>query len=130
MRAYKEQVPVLMSEQSFWKSYFQSRMFHRDRTTPTPSITTTASDIFDKYEQEETIVKLDGYEGNRIVDLTMSERVEGNRPDITMQPGKVSEAKPLIKRFNRHSELVLRNGLKEYKRDWSGAEMGKVYADV
>ena len=39
---------------------------------------------------------------------TMEDHTEtGNAPDITMKAGKVKEALPLIRKFNRHSSLIL-----------------------
>ena len=47
---------------------------------------------------------------NELVNLTttMEDHYEtGNAPDITMTAGKVKESLPLIRKFNRHSSLIL-----------------------
>ena len=47
---------------------------------------------------------------NELVNLTttVEDHYEaGNSPDITMKAGKVKEALPLIRKFNRHSSLIL-----------------------
>ena len=52
------------------------------------------------------------------MDLTCTEQdhVEtGNGPDSTMKPGRVTESLPLIRKFNRHSELILEGITKSKK---------------
>jgi hypothetical protein len=42
---------------------------------------------------------------HRYIDL----KEYGNAPDISMHPGKVSQAVPIIRRLNRHAELVVKS---------------------
>lgn len=71
-------------------------------------------DLFDQFITDESGVFVDTYNGMKKVDLTKTDqdKVHGNRSDMTMRAGGVKESLPLIRRFNRHSEIVLKTGLK------------------
>ncbi|GLB37585.1 putative TFIIH p62 subunit, N-terminal domain [Lyophyllum shimeji] len=122
-RAYSENVPSKLTEESFWKRYFQSKLFHAHRA----SIRSTAAQhvvkddpIFDQYLEKED----DELEPRRqrdeavdpFVDLGATQadhETEGNEKDITMQAGRQKAALPLIRKFNEHSERLLRSALGE-----------------
>ncbi|KAI9205511.1 BSD domain-containing protein [Polychytrium aggregatum] len=119
-KAYKENVPSKMSEKDFWTTYFQSRYFRRTRFGQT---TGERDEFFDQYadeDEDDTLLvrkKLKYEPTNRLLDLsqTLEDRLEesGNKPDVSMTPGGVKTSLPLIRRFNRHSEIVLNTALKE-----------------
>ncbi len=129
-KAYQENVPLKMSETEFWKQYFLSKYFHgNSKTTSTgTSVTTTfqnsalaktANELFEQYDEEEDMnaPRSDLLQvRNKLVDLTatMEDHLNdfGNEPDMTMKPGKVRESIPLIRKFNRHSEIVLKSTIK------------------
>ncbi|KAG6918522.1 hypothetical protein DXG01_013612 [Tephrocybe rancida] len=116
-RAYSEN----LTEESFWKRYFQSKLFNAHRA----SIRSTAAQhvvkddpILDKYLEKED----DGLEPRRqrndavdvFVDLaaTLEDHdPTGNEKDITMQAGRQKGALPLIRKFNEHSERLLNSAL-------------------
>ncbi|KAF9568021.1 hypothetical protein CPC08DRAFT_655518 [Agrocybe pediades] len=122
-RAYSENVPNNLTEEQFWKRYFQSKLFNAHRA----SIRSSAAQhvvkedpIFDKYlerdddeleprrprnEQVETFVDLAA---------TNEDHEEtGNEKDITMRAGRQKAALPLIRKFNEHSERLLNAALGE-----------------
>ncbi|KAI9596677.1 hypothetical protein BDF19DRAFT_438276, partial [Syncephalis fuscata] len=102
------------SEAIFWKRYFKSRFFHRNRAVA--NTVTENDDIFDKcLEQDETAVdqskrrKID--ELPILLDLAATEgdgHMVDRRPDWPMVPGRVESARSLIKRFNHHSEQIVK----------------------
>ncbi|PPR05823.1 hypothetical protein CVT26_010103 [Gymnopilus dilepis] len=122
-KAYSENVPNKLSEEQFWKRYFQSKLFNAHRA----SIRSSAAQhvvkddpIFDKYLEKED----DDLEPRRprdeqvevFVDLaaTMEDHEEtGNEKDITMRAGRQKAALPLIRKFNEHSERLLNAALGE-----------------
>ncbi|KAI9511168.1 hypothetical protein F5148DRAFT_975611 [Russula earlei] len=118
-KAYDENVPNKLSEAEFWKRYFQSKLFHSHRA----SIRSTATQhvvkddaIFDKYlekpDDELEPRKRRGDEVDTFIDLeaTREDHEEtGNEKDVTMQAGKQRGALPLIRRFNEHSERLLKS---------------------
>lgn len=127
-KAYQELVPDKMKEAEFWKKYFLSKYFHRKRAGQSSSSSTAdKNDVFqkvlDKYMEEEEAdaepspkrLKLD-HEVNKFIDLaTTTEDISdrnGTTPDSTMRPGGVRAALPLIRKFNRLSEMVLKNTIK------------------
>lgn len=101
----------MLSEKEFWQTYFQSKFFHRTRGVV---VDDSKEDLFDQFVTDESGAFVDAYNGIKRVDLTgtESDRVHGNRTDLTMRAGSVKESLPLIRRFNRHSEIVLKTGLK------------------
>ncbi|KAI8051693.1 hypothetical protein BDF22DRAFT_82963 [Syncephalis plumigaleata] len=113
-QAYDEYVPDKLSEAVFWKRYFKSRFFHRNRAVANTVI--ESDDIFDKcLEQDEAAV----IQGKRrklndvpvLLDLGATQEDSINvelRPDWPMLPGRVESARSLIKRFNHHSEQVVK----------------------
>ncbi|KAG5654394.1 hypothetical protein H0H81_003218 [Sphagnurus paluster] len=122
-KAYSENVPSKLTEESFWKRYFQSKLFNAHRA----SIRSTAAQhvvkddpILDKYLEKED----DGLEPRRqrneavdvFVDLGATQEdhdATGNEKDITMQAGRQKGALPLIRKFNEHSERLLNSALGE-----------------
>ncbi|KAH8993276.1 hypothetical protein EDB86DRAFT_2929659, partial [Lactarius hatsudake] len=120
-KAYDENVPSKLSEAEFWKRYFQSKLFHSHRA----SIRSTAAQhvvkddaIFDKYlekpddELEPRRPRDD--EVDMFIDLeaTREDHEEtGNERDVTMQAGKQRGALPLIRKFNEHSERLLKSAI-------------------
>ncbi|KAI0268770.1 hypothetical protein BC834DRAFT_867143 [Gloeopeniophorella convolvens] len=120
-KAYDENVPSKLSEAEFWKRYFQSKLFHSHRA----SIRSTATQhvvkddaIFDKYlekpDDELEPRKQRDEEVEMFIDLeaTREDHEEtGNERDVTMQAGKQRGALPLIRKFNEHSERLLKSAI-------------------
>ena len=119
-RAYDENVPSRLDENTFWMRYFQSKLYHRLRT----SLRSAASeqhlpsdDIFDKYLEAED----DGLEPRQprnphdaLLNLASTEEdhtATGNIQDWTMRPGFDRRTLPLVRRFNKHAESLLTSSL-------------------
>ncbi|SPO30153.1 related to TFB1 - subunit of RNA polymerase II transcription initiation factor TFIIH [Ustilago trichophora] len=119
-RAYEENVPSKLDEGSFWTRYFQSKLYHRLRT----SARSAASEhivqddaIFDQYLEEED----DQLEPrkmfnphDRLLDLGATEEDHGetgNGKDWTMRAGAERRTLPLMRRFNDHSQSLLDSAL-------------------
>ena len=120
-KAYVDNVPNPLSETDFWIRYFHSHLFARHRASSRQDANEAKNDeIFDKYLDDiddDVIPKkpLNRSVYNNLIDLnsTQVDKVEnsGNVNDITMQPGKVKSALPLMRRFNEHSSRLLSNTL-------------------
>ncbi|KAK0225922.1 hypothetical protein IW262DRAFT_1267984 [Armillaria fumosa] len=122
-KAYSDTIPEKLSEEQFWKRYFQSKLFNAHRASIRSSATqhvVKADPIFDKYLEKDD----DELEPRRqltdevelYVDLaaTREDHEEtGNIKDITMQAGRQRGALPLIRKFNEHSERLLNAALGE-----------------
>ncbi|KAF8160791.1 hypothetical protein B0H34DRAFT_698077 [Crassisporium funariophilum] len=122
-RAYSENVPNKLSEEQFWKRYFQSKLFNAHRA----SIRSSAAQhvvkddpIFDKYlERDDDELEPRRQRPDQVeifVDLgaTFEDHGDtGNEKDITMQAGRQKAALPLIRKFNEHSERLLNSALGE-----------------
>ncbi|KAH9953425.1 hypothetical protein BGW80DRAFT_1410997 [Lactifluus volemus] len=120
-KAYDENVPSKLSEAEFWKRYFESKLFHSHRA----SIRSTATQhvvkddaIFDKYlekpddELEPRKPRDDEVDMFIDLDATREDHEEtGNEKDMTMQAGKQRGALPLIRKFNEHSERLLKSAI-------------------
>ncbi|KAG7446276.1 uncharacterized protein BT62DRAFT_986844 [Guyanagaster necrorhizus] len=120
-KAYSDTVPDKLSEEHFWKRYFQSKLFNAHRASIRSSATqhvVKADPIFDKYLEKDD----DELEPRRqltdqvelYVDLaaTREDHEEtGNGKDVTMQAGRQRGALPLIRKFNEHSERLLNAAL-------------------
>ncbi|KAI0305444.1 hypothetical protein B0F90DRAFT_1698089 [Multifurca ochricompacta] len=120
-KAYDENVPGKLSEAEFWKRYFQSKLFHSHRA----SIRSTATQhvvkddtIFDKYlekpddELEPRKPRDDDVDMFIDLEATREDHEEtGNENDVTMQAGKQRGALPLIRKFNEHSERLLKSAI-------------------
>ncbi|KAF4598194.1 TFB1 family protein [Pleurotus pulmonarius] len=122
-KAYNDNVPSKLSEEEFWKRYFQSKLFNAHRA----SIRSSAAQhvvredpIFDKYLEKDD----DGLEPRRQVTgdidifvnlgATLEDHGQtGNDKDVTMQAGRQRGALPLIRKFNEHSEKLLNSALGE-----------------
>ncbi|KIL65942.1 hypothetical protein M378DRAFT_192221 [Amanita muscaria Koide BX008] len=120
-KAHKENVPTKLTEEEFWRRYFQSKLFNAHRA----SIRSSAAQhvvkddpIFDKYLEKDD----DDLEPRRarpeVMNLflnlgaTQEDHIEtGNEKDVTMQAGKQKGALPLIRKFNEHSERLLKSAL-------------------
>ncbi|ETW80595.1 hypothetical protein HETIRDRAFT_61689 [Heterobasidion irregulare TC 32-1] len=122
-KAYDENVPNKLSEAEFWTRYFQSKLFNSHRA----SIRSTATQhvvkddpIFDKYlekpdDELEPRRQRDG-DVEMFLDLGATNEDHGeawNEKDITMQAGKQRGALPLIRKFNEHSERLLKSAMSE-----------------
>lgn len=116
-QAYDENVPDKVSEESFWKRFFGSKYFHRNRSVGRGNVDTEDA-LFDPLltiddlAAETLVKKYDPATFNKTLDLSASEQDHGetgNAADFTMQPGKQRDAMALIRRFNLHSEQVVRN---------------------
>ncbi|KAJ2071840.1 RNA polymerase II transcription factor B subunit 1 [Coemansia sp. S100] len=126
-RAYIENVPHRISEKQFWKSFVASQFFNRGRSADAGK--GGRDTIFDKCTQEEDALfdntsRHDLELLNNLLNLTRTEEdsVEtGNAADFTMRPASKDSKLALIRRFNRHSELVLQSVLNnKRKHDMSG----------
>ncbi|KAJ2899057.1 RNA polymerase II transcription factor B subunit 1 [Coemansia aciculifera] len=117
-RAYVENVPHRISEKQFWKSFVASQFFNRGRSAEAGKGGGRDA-IFDKCTQEEDALfdntsRHDLELLNNLLNLTRTEEdsVEtGNAADFTMRPASKDSKLALIRRFNRHSELVLQSVL-------------------
>ncbi|KAJ1929606.1 RNA polymerase II transcription factor B subunit 1 [Tieghemiomyces parasiticus] len=120
-QAFRDNVPHNMSEEDFWKRFFASKIFHRNRAAATNEGAT--DEVFDqcleeeeREEAEQLTKRLKLGNLHRLLDMSQTEEdhVEtGNVPNFSMQPGKVVESRSLIRSFNRHSQIVLRAHLDE-----------------
>ncbi|TFK73910.1 hypothetical protein BDN72DRAFT_813870 [Pluteus cervinus] len=122
-KAYSENIPSKLTEEAFWKRYFQSKLFNAHRASIRSSATQHVvkdDEIFDQYLEKDD----DELEPRRqrnekvqlLVDLaaTLEDHTEtGNERDITMQAGRQKGALPLIRKFNEHSERLLNSALGE-----------------
>ncbi|CBQ69882.1 related to TFB1-subunit of RNA polymerase II transcription initiation factor TFIIH [Sporisorium reilianum SRZ2] len=119
-RAYEENVPSKLDEGSFWTRYFQSKLYHRLRT----SARSAASEhivqddpIFDPYLTEEDNQLEPRRRFNphdRLLDLQATEEDHGetgNEKDWTMRAGAERRTLPLMRRFNDHSQSLLDSAL-------------------
>ncbi|KAJ2829535.1 RNA polymerase II transcription factor B subunit 1 [Coemansia furcata] len=121
-RAYIDNVPHRISEKQFWKSFVASQFFNRGRSADAAK--GTRDTIFDKCTQEEDALfdntaRHDLELLNNLLNLTRTEEdsVEtGNAPDFTMRPANKDNKLALIRRFNRHSELVLQSVLNSKRK--------------
>lgn len=118
--AYAKHVPPL-SEAEFWKRYFESTLWERHRaSTRKTALDGSAGkkdDIFDAYLEDpdwELAPRKEITGGvETFLDLAATEEDHGEstlRRDVTMQAGKQRESLPLIRRFNDHSEKLLKAG--------------------
>ncbi|OMH81644.1 General transcription factor IIH subunit 1 [Zancudomyces culisetae] len=115
--AYIENVPNKISEKEFWRRFLASQYFNRNRVKRSAlaerdSIFDECMENEDKYLNSGGDVANKGFQLGPLLDLTRTEEdhpTTGNEKDITMQPGRDKESLSLIRRFNRHSELVLQS---------------------
>ncbi|KAJ1996713.1 RNA polymerase II transcription factor B subunit 1, partial [Coemansia thaxteri] len=121
-RAYIENVPHVINEKLFWKRFVASQFFNRGRSADTAR--SSRDKIFDKCTQEEDALfdntaRYDLGLLTSLLDLTRTEEdsVEtGNAPDFTMRPASKDNKLALIRRFNRHSEIVLQSVLNNKRK--------------
>ncbi|KAF8638041.1 hypothetical protein AX16_010673 [Volvariella volvacea WC 439] len=122
-KAYNENVPSPLSEEEFWKRYFQSKLFNAHRASIRSAATQHVvkdDPIFDKYLEKDDDEIEPRRKRNEKVDIfvdlaaTFEDHGEtGNEKDITMQAGRQKGALPLIRKFNEHSERLLNSALGE-----------------
>ncbi|KAJ9475625.1 General transcription and DNA repair factor IIH subunit TFB1 [Pseudozyma hubeiensis] len=134
-RAYEENVPSKLDEGSFWTRYFQSRLYHRLRTSARSAASehiVMEDPIFDAYLEEED----DGLEPrrkanvhDRLLDLGATEEDHGetgNGKDWTMRGGAERRTLPLMRRFNDHSKSLLDDALGEQEEGMARRVVGGV----
>jgi transcription initiation factor TFIIH subunit 1 len=116
LKAYQENVPLKLSEKEFWTKYFSSQYYYRKKMG-LESSTKIKGDIFDLYadlddlDLQVTASNLEFNSSNKLLDLSSTEQDHnsgGNRKDLTMRHGSTKESLGLIRRFNRHSDMVLK----------------------
>lgn len=121
---YEEHVPHKLSEREFWERYFQSSYFHRIREQNSSFRshrtfrTTSCDDIFMRCESitEDLVPTIKFSDIDHAVDLTFEEDDDHNPDsgfgvpiDERMDKDELEKAINVIRRFNRHSVLVLDN---------------------
>jgi hypothetical protein len=116
LKAYQENVPLKLSEVEFWTKYFSSQYYYRKKMG-LESKTKIKGDIFDLYSELDELdlqvnaSNLEFHSSNNLLDLTSTDQdhaSSGNRKDLTMRHGSLKESLGLIRRFNRHSDMVLK----------------------
>ena len=125
-RAYEENVPSKLDEGAFWTRYFQSKLYHRLRT----SARSAASEhivqddpIFDQYltEEDNQLEPRRTYNPHdRLLDLQATEEDHGetgNEKDWTMRAGAERRTLPLMRRFNDHSQSLLDSALGDQEEE-------------
>jgi hypothetical protein len=112
-KAYDENVPNKIDEKEFWKRYFSSKFFHRNKTQGKSHID-TKDPIFDKLLDEDNFLGPSEKEIENVpllIDLTTTEQNQfegyGTKPDFTMIGGSSNSNIQLIRKFNHHSEIIL-----------------------
>ena len=113
--AYRENVPDKLSEKEFWTQYFQSRLFHDQDRLKSVS-TDVNTNILDAYILKEQVQLLKG--GNiddAVNDLNTSlEGYDNDQVESDLYFGTIKndpKSFAMMKKLNRHSELVLRSCL-------------------
>ncbi|SNX86709.1 related to TFB1 - subunit of RNA polymerase II transcription initiation factor TFIIH [Melanopsichium pennsylvanicum] len=119
-RAYEENVPTKLDEGAFWTRYFQSKLYHRLRTSARSAASqhiVQDDAIFDQYLEEEDneLEPRKMYNPHdRLLDLQATEEDHGetgNEKDWTMRAGAERRTLPLMRRFNDHSQSLLDSAL-------------------
>ncbi|KAH7888489.1 hypothetical protein F5I97DRAFT_705024 [Phlebopus sp. FC_14] len=120
-KAYNDNVPNKLSEAEFWQRYFLSKLFNAHRASIRSSATqhvVKEDPIFDKYLEKDDDELEPRRPRDEVSDLyinlgaTVEDHGEtGNEKDITMQAGRQRGALPLIRKFNEHSERLLKSAL-------------------
>eukprot|EP01113_Clastostelium_recurvatum_P002837 TRINITY_DN11214_c0_g1_i1.p1 TRINITY_DN11214_c0_g1~~TRINITY_DN11214_c0_g1_i1.p1 ORF type:complete len:615 (-),score=149.77 TRINITY_DN11214_c0_g1_i1:529-2220(-) len=116
-KAYHENVPLKLTELEFWKRYFKSKHFHRDRLRAPQNIqqqsASEGDDMFAKYvEDDRERFKRRVHSLDPSGDLSAEADTKlpdgyGVRTDDTMRPAKLAKSLPLIRRFNKHGAVVV-----------------------
>ncbi|WFD00441.1 RNA polymerase II transcription factor B subunit 1 [Malassezia yamatoensis] len=121
-RAYNELVPEKLSENAFWTRYFQSKLYHRLRTSQRSAASeqNLADDpLFDPYleeedDQVEPRTQYNPHDALLNLEATAEDHAEtGNVQDWTMRAGYDRRNLPLVRRFNNHASSLLRSSLGE-----------------
>lgn len=121
-KAYGELVPSELDEQSFWTRYFQSRLYHRLRTSARSAASehiTRADPLFDQYladvvDDSEPVPRRNYDVHEPFLDLGATEldhEETGNTQDFTMRAGYNRSHLPLLRHFNTHSTSLLDSAL-------------------
>lgn len=119
-RAYDENVPNRLDENTFWARYFQSKLYHRLRTSLRSAASENqlpADDIFDKYleaEDNDLEPRQKHNPHDALLNLASTEEdhsATGNIQDWTMRPGFDRRTLSLVRRFNKHAESLLTSSL-------------------
>lgn len=119
-RAYDENVPNRLDENTFWARYFQSKLYHRLRTSLRSAASEhqlPADDIFDKYleaEDNDLEPRQKRNPHDALLNLASTEEdhsATGNIQDWTMRPGFDRRTLSLVRRFNKHAESLLTSSL-------------------
>ena len=112
-RAYDENVPDKLTEKEFWKRYFQSQYFHRDRVTGT-TLNVAERDIFDKCAEEDEKAFAPPTKRPRLDPTTdvsgedvLPEGYGMADPQGAQRQARQPKSLSLIRRYNRHGALVL-----------------------
>lgn len=140
-KAYSEHVPKNLSEEQFWRRYFQSKLFNTHRASIRSSATqhvVKADPIFDKYlereddELEPRRQRSDPVELFVNLGATLEDHGEtGNEKDVTMRAGRQKGALPLIRKFNEHSERLLNSALGEIPSKRRRLDVGEdAYSEI
>ncbi|KAI0031749.1 hypothetical protein K488DRAFT_51454 [Vararia minispora EC-137] len=122
-KAYDENVPHNVKEEDFWIRFLKSKLHSALQASIRSTVAqhvTEEDGVFDRYLEQPD----DGLEPRNQVDASVEMFVNltttqedhdetGNEKDITMQAGKNRGALPLIRRFNQHSERVLKTAFLE-----------------
>lgn len=136
-QAFLDHVPDKFSEKEFWTRYFSSKYFHRNRGATNKA--QQDQDIFAPYmgQGENTALhpNLIFNSTNKLLDLTTTndDHLEtGNAPDTTMKAGSFKDALPLIRKFNRHSQLILDGltGVREGKKQKTAHDFSSLFKKV
>jgi len=110
-RKYESSVPHEISEEEFWKDFFRSRHFHRDRYASSKG----SKDVFGECAEKDELQQLQE-SLQKILDPTLDltdtdASVEEGYGLGWNQPQQTSGA-PLIRKFNHQSLMVLKNSSK------------------
>lgn len=124
-KKHLEYVPNKLSESEFWKKFFESHYFHKDR------INLAASDLFSecaKYDEQELRKEVKKLDSDSLVNLGSIDDVDTNEgyglvDDGTKTTNVIHES--IIKRFNQHSINVLKAS-RGHNADMNGAHQNNV----
>ncbi|RXK39863.1 hypothetical protein M231_02797 [Tremella mesenterica] len=120
--AYAKFVPgVSISEAEFWSRYFTSQLWEQHRASVRKSTAEEGAKrrdpIFDQYLEEPDWDAQPKHAPSdqieRFLDLSATEEDHGEAitvRDVTMQAGRERSSLPLMRRFNDHSQKLLRAG--------------------
>ncbi|KAG9296351.1 hypothetical protein G9A89_014943 [Geosiphon pyriformis] len=114
-KAYTQKVPHEISSEDFWRGFYASKYFHRNRTGIKQN--GSKDDLFDSCFQEDEEELIHGPKRLKtdhifsLMDLSATQEDHGETgiaPDITMRPGH-GKSLPILRQFNRHGERILKS---------------------